>query len=523
MSVARIDFIDGVDRTDKGKTDGVDRRALKLRPYQQAAVDAVAAGWAKWDRQLGVAATGAGKTVIFAHIAKQWVAEGSRVLVLAHRGELVDQAISKLAAWGVWAQKEMGGCSATQLGVVVVGSVQTFHSRLDKWPEGHFDLIILDEAHHCLSATWGVVLMHFKTAKVLGVTATPSRSDKRELGEVFQGIAFEVGLLDLIRDGYLCEIRATKLAVELPLSAIRGDYSLADGERALKPHLAAVAVALAAECWDKKLLVFLPLVETSLKFCEALNRCGLEARHVDGSSGDRAEALRWYAEPGPRALCNAMLLTEGFDQPDINAICCLRPTKSGELYMQIVGRGTRLAEGKNHVTLYDPLWLTGDHKLCRPASIIASSALHAAQLQERLNEGLGLLEAEELARVDVEKALEAQLKAAKKKKAPRGWVDPVHLSICLGDADLADYEPTMPWEMLPATPDQVAQLDKLKIHHEGVMTAGLAAALLERVQARKKLGLASPAQVLLCRRLGERNADRLTATQAGMIISRRVR
>lgn len=501
---------------------------MELRPYQEHALAAVEAGWKQWTRQLGVAATGAGKTILFAHVAKQWLErKRGKVLIMAHREELVDQALAKLhAAVGVFAQKEQAEHRAERMHECVVASVQTMGYRLARWPVDHFSLLILDEAHHALSDSWQAVVGRFPNACVLGVTATPNRSDKRRLGKYFEHIAFEVGLLELVRDGFLSPIRAKKLEVGLALDALRSrrDYSLEDGARALSPHIEAVAMALAYECWDRKLLVFLPLRRISVDFTDALKRHGIDARHVDGSSADRQEALRWFAEPGPRALCNAMLLTEGFDQPDVDAICCLRPTQSRSLYSQIIGRGTRKAPGKEYLLVLDPLWLTGDHNLCQPADIAAGSTVHRDALQERLEQGMELVEAEEQAERDIEALLEARLKAAKKKKTPRGLVDPVALAVAIGDGDLADWEPTLPWHSLPATPDQLARLAQWKIHTAD-MCAGLAEALLARIALRDRLGLATPAQVVLCRRFESStiHAERLTRGQAGQLLSRRLR
>ena len=182
---------------------------MDLRPYQQRAVDAVTAGWSQWKKQLGVAATGAGKTIIFSHLA---AAHPGRTLILAHREELVSQAVEKLrAATGIFASVEQGAARAMPGHGVIVGSVQSVRRRLAKYARDAFDFIICDEAHHALSAEWQAVLGYFESARVLGVTATPDRSDRKSLGRYFENLAFEIGLLELIGSGHLCGLRALRL------------------------------------------------------------------------------------------------------------------------------------------------------------------------------------------------------------------------------------------------------------------------------------------------------------------------
>jgi superfamily II DNA or RNA helicase len=369
------------------------------------------------------------------------------------------------------------------------------------------------------------VLDHFAEARVLGVTATPSRSDKKALGSYFQRLACEVTLLDLIRDGFLSPIRALKLPVEVDVSALRarrGDLAAGDVGCALSPRLAAVADAVADEIWCRKTLVFLPLCETSEAFADALRERGIDARHVAGNSPDRAELLAWFATPGPKCLCNAMLLTEGYDEPSVDCLVMLRATQSGALYSQMVGRGTRLYSDKEFCLILDPLWITGDHRLCKPADICAGSPEHRDALQKQLDLGEDLLEAEAKAQVNLAESLERKLKEAAKKKAPKGLIDPVAWALALHDGDLAEWEPTMESDAEPATEGQMRDLAEFGLWAEGDrMCRGYAAALLARVAERKRLKLASPKQVALLRRLGHANADTMTAKEAGFVFNKR--
>ena len=186
---------------------------MELRPYQQEARAAVEGQWDEGVRRtLLVLPTGCGKTIVFAKITEDCVKAGQRVLILAHRGELLDQAADKI-------KKSTGlGCAvekAEQTSLdswyqVTVGSVQTLmrEKRLSQFDPGHFGTIIIDEAHHCISDSYQRVLQYFEDSNVLGVTATPDRGDMRNLGNYFESLAYEYTLPKAIREGYLSPIKA---------------------------------------------------------------------------------------------------------------------------------------------------------------------------------------------------------------------------------------------------------------------------------------------------------------------------
>lgn len=498
---------------------------MQLRAYQHRAVDAVMSGFAQFERQLGVAATGAGKTVIFSHLAAN---TPGRTLILAHREELVWQAVQKLKeATGIYASVEQGSSRGIPGHGVIVGSVQSIRRRLAKYAPDAFDLVICDEAHHAMSDEWQKVLRHFSAAKVLGVTATPDRADKKSLGAYFQNVAFEIGLLELIGDGYLAPIRALRLYVECDtrrlLAKKSKEVSANDAAEAISPMIEELARAVASEIWDKKALVFLPRCDVSQRFADALCTYGIEARHVDGDHDDRGGQLGWFAAASAgSALCNAMLLTEGYDQPDIDCVVILRMTKSRPLYCQMVGRGTRLSPGKECCTVIDPLWITGELNLCKPADLVAETPMHREALQKRIDEGLDLSAAEIIAQSDVEKLLAEQLEDSKKhRKAPKGLIDPLAWSIGIHDSNLSEYEAAMPWEEGSPTTAQLEELARFGMWEEGV-TRGYAVRLLERLAERETAGLASPKQVALLRRFKHPNAETLTKAQAGYFLSKKI-
>ena len=350
---------------------------MELRPYQKEAKEAVFEQWENGTmKTLLVLPTGCGKTIVFAKITEECVSHGDRVLILAHRGELLEQAADKIArATGLKCATEKAEESC--LGSwyrITVGSVQSLMrtTRLSRFPEDYFNTIIIDEAHHCISDSYQRVLKHFSDAKVLGVTATPDRGDMKNLGQVFESLAYEYTLPKAIKEGYLSPIKAVTIPLQVDLTGVgvqSGDFKAGDLGTALDPYLESIAAEMEKYCQKKKTVVFLPLVKTSQKFRDILNTHGFRAAEVNGESQDRAEILEDYATGKYNVLCNSMLLTEGWDCPDVDCIVVLRPTKVRSLYCQMVGRGTRLAPGKDHLLLLDFLWHTERHELCHPAHL----------------------------------------------------------------------------------------------------------------------------------------------------------
>ena len=267
----------------------------------------------------------------------------------------------------------------------------------------------------------------FPSAKVLGVTATPDRGDMRNLGEFFESLAYEYTLPKAIREGYLSPIKAMTIPLQLDLSGVSiqsGDFKAGDIATALDPYLHQIADEMMKYCRDRKTVVFLPLVKTSQKFKEILNEKGFKAAEVNGESKDRAEVLEAFDKGEYNVLCNSMLLTEGWDCPSVDCVIVLRPTKVRSLYSQMVGRGTRLCEGKSHLLLLDFLWHTERHELCHPADLICEKKEVARKMTENLEREAGIAidieEAEKTASEDVvaqrEESLAKQLAEMKNGK-----------------------------------------------------------------------------------------------------------
>lgn len=487
----------------------------ELRPYQQQARDHIHAEWENGHtRTLLVLPTGTGKTIVFASVAADQVRAGDRVLILAHRGELLEQAADKLQrSTGLVSAVEKADATCLNTWFrVVVGSVQTLQrtARLERFPHDYFGTIIIDEAHHAITDGYRRILDYFGDAKVLGVTATPDRGDMRNLGEVFDSLAFEYKLTDAIKEGYLCRIMAQTIPLKLDISSVTmsgGDYAVGDLGTALDPYLEQIAAEMAQRCKGRKTVVFLPLIKTSQKFRDLLNSHGFRAAEVNGQSTDRKEVLADFDAGKYNVLCNSMLLTEGWDCPSVDCVVVLRPTKVRSLYSQMVGRGTRLSPGKSDLLLLDFLWMTDKHELCRPADLVCEDRAVARQMTENLAQTgcpEDIEEAAVQASEDVvaqrEEALAKQLEEQRRKKAR--LVDPLQYEMSIQAEDLAGYVPAFGWEAGPPTEQQAAALEKLGILPDAVESAGKASLLLDRLNKRRAEGLTTPKQIRVLERYG---------------------
>lgn len=506
---------------------------MELRPYQREAEAAILNEWdAGILRTLLVLPTGCGKTIVFSKVIEDRVRAGDRVLVLAHRGELLEQASDKLAqATGLRCATEKADESC--LGSwyrVAVGSVQSLmrEKRLSRFAHDYFQTIVVDEAHHVLSDGYQRVLDHFGQAKVLGVTATPDRGDMRNLGQCFQSLAYEYTLPKAIREGFLSPIKALTIPLKLDLTGVgvqSGDFKAGDLGTALDPYLEQIADEMTRHCLDRKTVVFLPLVKTSQKFRDILLRHGFRAAEVNGTSQDRAQILSDFDAGKYNVLCNSMLLTEGWDCPSVDCIVVLRPTKVRSLYSQMVGRGTRLFRGKDHLLLLDFLWHTERHELCHPANLICENEEVARKMTENIEAAgcpVDIEQAEQKASEDVvaqrEEALAKQLHEMRRRK--QRLVDPLQYEMSIQAEDLTGYVPAFGWEMGPPSDAQKSTLEKLGILPDQIESAGKAKLLLDRLSARREAGLTTPKQIRQLEQRGFQHVGAWTFESANKLINR---
>ena len=473
-----------------------------------------------------------GKTICFAKIAESQVRVGNRVLILAHRGELLEQAADKIAkATGLKCAVEKAEQTALQSWYrITVGSVQTLmrEKRLAQFSPDYYDTIIIDEAHHSISDSYQNVLNYFSNARVLGVTATPDRSDMRNLGQIYDSLAYEYKLPQAIKAGYLAQIVAQTIPLQLDIAHVgmaAGDYKAGELGTALEPYLDKIAEEMVTYAKDRKTVVFLPLVETSKKFCRYLRKYGFRAAEVNGNSQDRAEVLKDFENGKYDVLCNSMLLTEGWDCPSVDCIIVLRATKSRALYSQMVGRGTRLHEGKENVLLLDFLWNTERHELCRPAHLISKDEDIAKKMTEKLEDSAVPIDIEELEKesesdvvAEREQALAEKLKEMKKRK--RKLVDPLQFEMSIQSEDLSGYVPSFGYEMAPPSVKQIQALEKFGIFADEIENAGKASLLLDRLKKRQDMSLSRPKQIRFLESRGFQHVGTWTFDQASSMIAR---
>ncbi len=346
--------------------------APTLRPYQREAVAAVVSGRRAGLRRMVVCLpTGAGKTVIFAELAR--IAR-KQVLVLAHREELVAQAKDKLdhalaaSGGGRVVAVERGAARAPEAAHVLVCSIRSLHeARLARVIAGRdLGLIVYDECHHAAAEDNLRVLRQLGafdpawTGTLLGFTATTQRGDGKGLDEVFERIVYTRTLPEMIADGYLCRLRGFRVSTSADLTRLSGqgldfrEEELAEAVD-IEERNALVARSIQELARDRRTIAFCVTVSHARNLARSLNALGVPAGIVHGAmaSDVRAAALRDFREGKTRVLTNVGVLTEGFDDPGVSCIAMARPTRSEGLYAQCVGRGTRLHPDKPDCLVLD--------------------------------------------------------------------------------------------------------------------------------------------------------------------------
>jgi len=302
---------------------------FSLRPYQQEALDAIISYADKGvKRQLVVLPTGAGKTVIFSHLPliKK---DSLPMLVLAHRAELLDQARNKIMASNPelsveieQAERKAGHCDVVVASVATLGRNNT--PRIMAYPQDYFKSIVIDEAHHAAAPSYRRIIDYFDSNFILGVTATPQRSDSTRLVDVFEEIVYYKSIQDLI-------------AVDNP------------------ERNASIVAAYLNLAMDEKALVFASGVRHAENLALSFRQASVETAVIVGSTPreEREKIFQTFSSGSTKVIVNVGVLTEGFDEPSVQAIILAKPTRSTLLYTQIVGRGTRLHESKTSCKIID--------------------------------------------------------------------------------------------------------------------------------------------------------------------------
>ena len=336
---------------------------MNLRPYQAECIEAVRQHFGVHNSVLVEAATGTGKTVIFSHLAHRW--QNGRILIIAHRDELIRQAAEKIqAVTGEQPGIEMGDERVEEIGTfqkfrVLVSSVQTMcrPGRHAKFNPQEFGLLIIDEAHHVVAGSYRQVIEWFRrneSCKVLGVTATPKRADDLALGQVFESVAFRYGINLAVDDGWLVPVSQQCVKVEgldfSQVKSVAGDLSEGELEKifAEEEMLHKVASPVVELAGDRPTLVFCCTVKHAELMSAMLERYKPHSSAwLSGTSKmeERRATVERYKKGDLQFLCNCGLFLEGFDAPSTATVVMARPTKSIVLYAQVLGRGTRPLPG----------------------------------------------------------------------------------------------------------------------------------------------------------------------------------
>jgi len=332
---------------------------IELYDYQRAAVEAILAKYQRGFRApLLCSPTGSGKTVMFAHIAARARAKGNSVIVCVHRQELLRQVCNTLARFEVSCGVIAAGFPESPNELIQVASVLTLANRLDKIKEPR--LLVLDECHHYVARTFLRVIRHFQNAQILGVSATPCRTDGRGLNEIFDTMIIGATALDLINRGRLAKpiyYAPPQMADFDDVKITAGDYQKDEiAERMDKPHITGDAIEHYKRiCPNAKAVAFCTSVKHAENVASDFRTFGIPSRSIDGSLSDieRKQRIDDLESGKIQVLTSCDLISEGFDLPSIEAAIMLRPTMSLSVWVQQAGRALRIALNKTHAYIID--------------------------------------------------------------------------------------------------------------------------------------------------------------------------
>jgi superfamily II DNA or RNA helicase len=345
---------------------------VKLRPYQEEALKAIEEELAQGvKRQILNLATGLGKTITFSELIRRRKEKG-RALVIAHRDELITQAVEKMTLIDPLANIGIVKAECNEWFTdIVVASVQSLHEkRLKQWSRNDFKTIIIDEAHHAAAPSYKRIIEYFDAELLVGVTATPYRADKITLGETFEKIVYSYGILEGIKNGYLVDIKPYRIKTEIDLDKVRtqgGDFKQNELATAVNvpDRNKAIIAGYKQYGLGKKAIVFTADVAHAIALSEEFNQSGIPAGYVHGSmpKEERKRILDGLKTGAIKVVTNFGVLVEGFDEPSIEVVILARPTKSLSVFTQMVGRGTRPSPGKKELILLDLEDSTKRHKI----------------------------------------------------------------------------------------------------------------------------------------------------------------
>lgn len=373
-----------------------------LTPYPYQA-EAIGKGLAELDRALAallVMPTGTGKSMVGAGILHEVVRRGARGMVVVHRKEFISQWSGALDAWGLkWGveQAEQRCHRDTVYGRVdvVICSKDTMQGeRLAKWHKDTFSVIIGDEAHHGNQKSWTNIFGHFHSARRLGLTATPERSDEETIQTVFGNVAYELPFWEAVDKGYIAAPLFYRPEVDIDLSALKdsgGDLNQGDLEDTISAHIEELVNLALPHLDGRPILTFTPRVHSATAMASGFrtHARGFPSASVSGKSQDRDLVLQQFREGKFRNLCSCDLIREGTDFPDVGDLLIARPTKSGLVYRQMLGRGLR-KKPENWCVVVDYALKNGKHDIFEPINLFDATGMDLDVLKiagKLVNEG----------------------------------------------------------------------------------------------------------------------------------------
>lgn len=554
---------------------------IALREYQEDAIQAVMDAFMRATlRQLLLLPTGCGKTIVFSALAKRL---NKRTLVIAHREELIEQAKEKFEL--VWPEADLGIVMADQDNPdcqVVIASIQTAirPRRLEALKQQNFELLIIDESHHAAADTYQKLIQELgfmggdPSKLLVGVTATAKRGDKLALGKVFQEIVYEASIGLMIRAGYLTDLKGLQISTEVDLSdisVIGGDFNIGQLANAVNTtsRNKVIVNSFLEHAPDKRAVAFCVDVQHSLDLAEAFNHAGVKAAAVYGDMEKEArrEILRAFKAGEIQVLTNCNILTEGFDCPEIECLLMARPTKSQSLFIQMVGRGTRLYPGKEFCLVID--FCDSRHDVCQLGTLLGKKMKDGQTITEAIEEQEHEEKLQYEAKVQEVKTREFDLLNRSRFKwlalknncyrlrlGKDGYIwlrqmelDKYKILLVSGDQVVQLHEKLLPlgysqgvaedfarksksgkladkqaaWRNLPMSDGQVQEFKRLKADVPFGLTRGEASDRLDEIKEKKlawKFEPATPEQKARLTKMGIKYPEDLTKGQAGQLIGR---
>lgn len=539
---------------------------FRLRNYQVEWVAAIQHDRLTHSRLLVDAPGGTGKSTFFAALAhKEWTQRGGRTLIIENRDKLVRQSAERIRnETGLDCEIEMGAQRASPYAPIVVASIATLGrvNRLTSFPDNHFSIVVVDEAHHSTAPLCRRALDYFYFGSesllegwkppldgtfspkclIVGTTATPDIGAKKNLGSIYQKFSVRYSYLNAIEDGWLVGLVEKNIPVRIDTRKFRVkrtgqgmDFSPEDEAAALVPVIEELAEQIVTHAKNRKTMAFLPSLECAKMMADALNRRGLKAIYVSGVCLDKDEKTQEFADHGPGiCACLCALYVEGADFPDVDCVAWTRATISEAFYKQGLYRATRVLPGlvsddmtaeerraaiaksaKPHSLIISPFFISDRIDICSVHNLFVDAEL-AATSKKKL---AGDMTDTKKIRDFIESLRKAADKHAHKQART---IDPVKFSLSIGDSALANYEPETAADAAAPTREELDFLLDQGIDTSVVRNSGYAQKLIRHIMTRDSLKLATPKQLTFLKSLGisEEIAMSMRRNQAGAIIGK---